>query len=319
VFAGTPEFARVALQALHEAGHEVVLVLTQPDRPAGRGMALLSSPVKTYALSHGLALAQPWNFKDPVLREPLLMQMRDLGARVMVVAAYGLILPQIVLDAFEFGCVNIHASELPRWRGAAPIQRAIQAADMRTGVTIMQMEAGLDTGPMLSVDTIAISPTDTAASLHDKLAAMGAELIVKSLQDLPNQLANARTQPELGVTYASKISKDEASLDWGLSAQTLERTIRAWVPFPIANTHLHQTTIKIHQAEVVDVEALGLAEPGTVIALDLRGVTVACGEGALRLTVLQRPGGKKQPASQFLQGFALQLGDQFDRTTRKPE
>ncbi|HEY6896257.1 MAG TPA: methionyl-tRNA formyltransferase [Rhodocyclaceae bacterium] len=299
IFAGTPEFAAAALRAILAAGHEVPLVLTQPDRPAGRGQKLQPSPVKQVALEHGIPLHQPERLKDPATHEPIVAANAD----VMVVAAYGLILPQAVLDIPHRGCLNIHASLLPRWRGAAPIQRAIEAGDDQTGITIMQMEAGLDTGPMLLVEALPIAADDNAASLHDKLAAQGTRLIVDALARLP-QLA-AKPQPEAGVTYAHKIDKAEARIDWSLPATDLARRIRAFNPFPGAVTELHETPIKLWHAE----PAAGHGEPGTVLAVADDGVTVACGDGALRLTELQKPGGKRLAARDFLHGFALAAGD----------
>lgn len=299
IFAGTPEFAACALRAILAAGHEVPLVLTQPDRPAGRGQKLQPSPVKQVALEHGIPLHQPERLKDPATHEPIAAANAD----VMVVAAYGLILPQAVLDIPRRGCLNIHASLLPRWRGAAPIQRAIAAGDEETGITIMQMEAGLDTGPMLLVEAQPIAADDNAASLHDKLAAQGARLIVDALARLPQ--LQAIPQPEAGVSYAHKIDKAEARIDWSLPAAELARRIRAFNPFPGAVTELHEAQIKLWRAE----PAAGRGEPGAVLAVADDGVTVACGDGALRLTELQKPGGKRLAARDFLHGFALAAGD----------
>jgi len=300
-FAGTPEFARVALEAILDAGFEVPLVLTQPDRPAGRGMQLHASPVKQLALSRGIAVDQPERLKDPATHAPLLAAAAD----VLVVAAYGLILPQAVLDIPRLGCINIHASLLPRWRGAAPIQRAIEAGDPETGVAIMRMEAGLDTGPMLLVDRLPIAATDTAATLHDKLAVLGGRLIVEALRKLP-QLAPA-LQPEEGVTYARKIEKAEAALDWRRPAAELARQVRAFNPFPGSVATLRQTAVKLWQAQA---EA-GNGAPGTVLASGADGILVACGEGALRLTELQKPGGKRLCAGDFLRGFPVAAGEVF--------
>jgi methionyl-tRNA formyltransferase len=315
IFAGTPEFAQVAMAALHAAGHEIVLVLSQPDRPAGRGMKLQASPVKQWALDHAVPVAQPRSLRldgkypeDAAAARQILL---DAQADAMVVAAYGLILPQWVLDLPPKGCLNIHASLLPRWRGAAPIHRAIEAGDTQTGITIMQMDAGLDTGDMLLVWPCAIAPTDTTAVLHDRLAALGGEAIVQALAKLdalPHQ-----PQPEEGVNYAHKIDKAEAVLDWSLSAEVLARRIRAFDPFPGMTVPLAMTsgveTLKLWQA--VAEAAVQTAEPGTVLSADVSGVRVACGEGQLRLTQLQRPGGKRLSASDFLRGCPLQPGQRL--------
>ena len=312
IFAGTPEFAQVAMAALHDAGHEIVLVLTQPDRPAGRGMKLQPSSVKQWALDHALPVAQPRSLRldgkypedAAAAREALLAAQAD----AMIVAAYGLILPQWVLDLPPKGCLNIHASLLPRWRGAAPIHRAIEAGDTQTGITIMQMDAGLDTGDMLLVRSIAILPIDTTAVLHDRLAALGGQAIVQTLLELDH--LPRQPQPAEGVTYAHKIEKTEAALDWGLSAKVLARRIRAFDPFPGMTIPLALAggteTLKLWQAlaEPLDV----IAAPGTVVQADHLGVRVACGEGQLCLTQLQRPGGKRLSAADFLRGCPLQVG-----------
>jgi methionyl-tRNA formyltransferase len=305
VFAGTPEFAAVALRALHAAGHAIPLVLTQPDRPAGRGMQLQASPVKQFALAHGIPVLQPLSLridsKDPARAAEAQAAHAALAALdydVMVVAAYGLILPRSTLDIAP--CINIHGSLLPRWRGAAPIHRAIEAGDLDTGVTIMQMEEGLDTGPMLSMQAIPIAPADTTGSLHDKLAALGATMIVDALARY-DQL-QAVPQPEAGVTYAAKISKEEARLDLSGDATVLARKVRAFNPFPGAQALVDGMTIKIWDADV----APGRGEPGQVLCADAaQGIVVACGEGALRLNTLQKPGGKRLPAAEFLKGFPL--------------
>ena len=302
IFAGTPEFAAQALRAILAAGHEVPLVLTQPDRPAGRGQKLQPSPVKQVALEHGIPVHQPERLKDPVTHQPII----DAAADVMVVAAYGLILPQAVLDIPRHGCLNIHGSLLPRWRGAAPIQRAIETGDKESGVVIMQMEAGLDTGPMLLTERLPITDDDTAATLHDKLAAQGARLIVAALARLPE--LQAVPQPEEGVTYAHKIEKTEAAIDWTLPAEQLARRIRAFNPFPGATAKHGELLLKCWQAKPVT----GQGEPGQVLAADSNGVVVACGSDALCLTELQKPGGKRLPAADFLRGHPLQLGDRLD-------
>lgn len=300
IFAGTPEFAAQALAAIIAAGHEIPLVLTQPDRPAGRGMSLQPSAVKKLAVAHGLAVFQPLSLKDAEAQS----RLADLQADVMVVAAYGLILPQAVLDLPRHGCLNIHASLLPRWRGAAPIQRALLAGDAQTGVCIMQMEAGLDTGPVLLREAFPIEDEDTTASLHDKLASCGAALIVKALDGLPLAF---ETQPEAGVTYAHKIEKAEALIDWSRSAAELDRHVRAFNPFPGAQTQLGGQTVKLWQARPV----AGRGEPGQVLAVDREQIVIACGAGALAVSELQKAGGKRLPVQQFLAGNALSVGDRF--------
>ena len=311
IFAGTPEFAAVALAALHDAGFEIPLVLTQPDRPAGRGMQLQPSPVKQFALKHGIAVAQPVSLKmdgkHPDDASHAHQLLRRTPHDVMVVAAYGLILPASVLAIPPHGCINIHASLLPRWRGAAPIHRAIEAGDAETGITIMQMDEGLDTGAMLLVDRESISAEDTTASLHDRLAALGGRMIVDALRQLEAGKLSATPQPVEGVTYAAKISKDEAALDFRLPAAALLRRIHAFNPFPAASARIDDAVLKIWNASLTDETG----EPGAVLAVDAQGVTVACGQGALRLTELQKPGGKRLSAAAFLQGFALQTGQRF--------
>lgn len=301
IFAGTPDFSAQALAAILAAGHQVELVLTQPDRPSGRGMALRASPVKELALASGIEVFQPPTLRDVAAQE----HVRAIGADVMVVAAYGLILPQAVLDMPRKGCINIHASLLPRWRGAAPIQRAILAGDSETGVCIMQMGAGLDTGPVLLSGALPIKDDDTAGSLHDKLADLGARLIVETLGKLP---LPSCPQPEAGVTYAAKIEKSEAALDWRLPARQLARQVRAFNPFPGATAAFGGGSIKIWQAEV----SASVGSPGHVISADRSGVVVACGEGSLSLSVLQKAGGKRLPVSQFLAGTPILPGASFD-------
>jgi methionyl-tRNA formyltransferase len=306
VFAGTPEFAAVALRALHEAGFQVPLVLTQPDRPAGRGMQLQASSVKQYAVAHGMPVLQPLSLRmdspDPQRAGEARAAHAALAALdydVMVVAAYGLILPRSTLDIKP--CLNIHGSLLPRWRGAAPIHRAIEAGDSETGVTIMQMEEGLDTGPMLSMEAIPIDASDTTGTLHDKLAALGGRMIVDALRRFGE--LQPESQPEQGVTYAAKISKEEARLDLGQPAEVLARKVRAFNPFPGAHVQAGGMTIKIWGAEPLDAAGA----PGKVLRADgQQGIVVACGQGALRLTELQKPGGKRLAAAEFLKGFALE-------------
>ena len=315
VFAGTPEFAAVALESLHAAGFEIALVLTQPDRPAGRGLQLHASAVKQFAVKHGIDVLQPLSLrmdsKDPDrAAQAKAAHERLLGTDfdVMVVAAYGLILPRSTLDIKP--CINIHGSLLPRWRGAAPIHRAIEAGDTETGVTIMEMEEGLDTGPMLLAERIAITAHDTTALLHDKLARLGADMIVQALQRRQEGRLSATPQPEAGVTYAAKISKDEAQLDFSRSAQELGRKIRAFNPFPGAHAQVNGVVIKIWGAE--SLEADTSAAPGSVLATDAEhGVVVACKSGTLRLLEMQNPGGKRLPAAEFLKGFPL-AGLSFD-------
>ena len=301
IFAGTPEFAAQALSAIVAAGHEVALVLTQPDRPAGRGMALQPSAVKKVALAHGIEIFQPLTLKDAEAQA----KIAAVGAEVMVVAAYGLILPQAVLDMPRFGCINIHASLLPRWRGAAPIQRALLAGDAETGVCIMQMEAGLDTGPVLLRGAFPIEATDTTASLHDRLAGLGARLCVEALGKLP---LPAEAQPAEGVTYAHKIEKAEAVIDWTKPAIELDRHIRAFNPFPGAQALFGGQTVKLWQASPV----AGSGPLGSVLAVDKKQVVIACGEGALAVSELQKAGGKRLPVQQFLAGHPLKVGDRFD-------
>jgi methionyl-tRNA formyltransferase len=301
IFAGTPEFAARALEAILAAGHRIELVLTQPDRPAGRGMTLHASPVKVLALASGIEVFQPQTLKDAAAQQ----RLSEIEADAMIVAAYGLILPQAVLDLPRFGCLNIHASLLPRWRGAAPIQRAILAGDRQTGVCIMQMEAGLDTGPVLLSGALAIDTEDTAASLHDKLAELGAQLIVNALEKLPLPPC---PQPVNGVTYAHKIEKSEARLDWNLPASQLDRQIRAYSPFPGATASFNGMTIKVWKANAETVSGT----PGEVLTCGKSGIVVACGSGALRLLELQKAGGKRLTVEQFLAGSALPEGACFE-------
>lgn len=312
IFAGTPEFAAVALKSLHQAGFEIALVLSQPDRPAGRGMQLQASPVKQYAVAHGIAVAQPTSLrldgKYPQDAQDAHALLRATEHDVMVVAAYGLILPRSVLDMPRLGCINIHASLLPRWRGAAPIHRAIEAGDPETGITIMQMEEGLDTGPMLLTERMPIASNDTTGSLHDKLAVLGGDMIVQALRRLQQGDAMVATpQPEQGVSYAAKISKQEALLDFSQPAAAVARKIRAFDPFPGACAVFNGVTLKLWQAQV-QADTAGWP-PGSVLAANAQdGVLVACGEGVLRLSVLQKPGGKRLPAAEFLSGFPMENG-----------
>ena len=313
IFAGTPEFARVALDCLLAAGFTVPLVLTQPDRPAGRGMKLQASPVKQCAQAHGIAVAQPLSLrldgKYPEDAAAARAAIEAAQADVMVVAAYGLILPQWVLDMPRLGCLNIHASLLPRWRGAAPIHRAIEAGDPETGVTIMQMDAGLDTGDMLLTEKTAITPLDTTATLHDRLAQLGGRLIVQALQQAGAGTLAATPQPAEGVTYAHKIDKAESLIDWSQGAELIARRVRAFDPFPGAATQLGADAIKVWSCEIDSYQRPPDKPYGQILLVSDDGIRVACGAGSvLRLTVLQRAGGKRLPASDFLRGFALAPG-----------
>lgn len=311
-FAGTPEFARVALAALAQAGHPIVLVLTQPDRPAGRGLKLQASPVKQFALTHGLAMAQPRSLRldgkypDDAAAAQALLQAAELDA--MVVAAYGLILPQWVLDTPRLGCFNIHASLLPRWRGAAPIHRAIEAGDSQTGVTIMQMDAGLDTGDRLLTQSLPIDDTTTTASLHDALASLGATLMLQTLQQAGNGQLQPQRQAQEGVTYASKVDKAEAALDWCRPAQALACQVRAFNPNPVAHTVLKGEPLKVWAAHAAPETPASLPECGTIMALDHTGIAVAAMNSVLILTELQRAGGKRLALADFLRGFDLTPG-----------
>ncbi|AUI09167.1 MULTISPECIES: methionyl-tRNA formyltransferase [Stenotrophomonas] len=294
VFAGTPEFAVSSLRAAARH-HEVVAVYTQPDRPAGRGRGLAPSPVKLEAVARGIPVYQPESLKDEAAQQ----QLRDLQPDLMVVVAYGLILPKAVLAIPTHGCWNVHASLLPRWRGAAPIQRAIQAGDAKTGVCLMQMEAGLDTGPVLLHQELPIAATDTGGQLHDKLAELGAQVLSDGLGLLRAGIKPiARPQPEQGVTYAHKLDKAEARLDWAQDADALARTVRAFNPWPIAEATLAGERVRIHGAIALDL-AHGQA-PGTVLAASRDGIDIACGQGALRLRTLQREGGKAITAADYL-------------------
>ncbi|KRD22125.1 methionyl-tRNA formyltransferase [Acidovorax sp. Root267] len=312
IFAGTPEFARVALERLLAAGFTVPLVLTQPDRPAGRGMKLQASPVKQCALEHGIPVAQPRSLrldgKYPDDATAARDALRSAQADVMVVAAYGLILPQWVLDLPAQGCLNIHASLLPRWRGAAPIHRAIESGDAETGVTIMQMDAGLDTGAMLLMERLAIAPTDTTAALHDRLALLGGRMIVEALELAACGGLKAVPQPTEGIAYAHKIEKAESTIDWSLPARVIGQRIRAFDPFPGASTECAGETIKIWNYEIDSNKSNTDKRYGQILSVDSEGVVVACGEGALRLTTLQRAGGKRLAAADFLRGFDLRPG-----------
>lgn len=291
VFAGTPEFAERALSALIHAGHQIVLVLAQPDRPAGRGMRLGTCPVKRRAQEAGIEVYQPATLRDAEAQA----RIRAAAADAMVVAAYGLLLPAEVLEATPRGAINIHASLLPRWRGAAPIHRAILAGDSRTGITIMQMDQGLDTGPMLMQREVSILPSDDAGNLHDRLAVLGAEMIVATLA---NPALQATAQPSEGATYARKITRDDALLDWARSADELERVVRAMRPGPGAQGVVGGETLKVWRADRID----GEGKPGDVLDAQGNGITVACGKGALRLLEVQRAGGRRLDVEEYLRG-----------------
>ncbi|MEK1940449.1 MAG: methionyl-tRNA formyltransferase [Pseudomonas sp.] len=284
VFAGTPEFAAEHLKALLASEHEIVAVYTQPDRPAGRGQKLMPSPVKQLAVEHNIPVLQPPTLRDPAAQA----ELAALNADLMVVVAYGLILPQVVLDTPRLGCINSHASLLPRWRGAAPIQRAVQAGDAESGVTVMQMEAGLDTGPMLLKVRTAISSEDTGGSLHDRLAELGPPAVLQAIAELAAGTLLGEVQNNDLATYAHKLNKDEARLDWSRPAVELERLVRAFNPWPICHSTLNGEPLKVLAAHPAE----GHGQPGEILQASRDGLTVACGEGALRLTRLQLPGGK---------------------------
>lgn len=304
IFAGTPPFSAPALEALANAGHEIALVLTQPDRPSGRGMKPTASAIKVLAQQCKFTVLQPYSLKQPELHA----QLAVIGADVMVVVAYGLILPSAVLSIPRLGCLNIHASLLPRWRGAAPIQRAILAGDGETGITIIQMDRGLDTGAILLQRSIAIAQNDTAQTLHDRLALLGAACIVETLAHLCENLSEA-PQDEIAATYAPKLEKKEAEIDWRLSAENINRVVRAFNPRPGAYSRVSGNSMKIWQARVT-VGTIG--QPGEIIATGRDGIVVACGKGSLVLEILQKSDGKKMSAAEFLSGHSLRPGDRFE-------
>ena len=305
IFAGTPDFAASALSALIKSEHEVIAVYTQPDRPAGRGRKLRASPVKEVALENNIPVLQPENLKETETQEIL----KSFQADVMVVAAYGLILPQTVLDIPRLGCLNIHASLLPRWRGAAPIQRAIAAGDTESGITIMQMNAGLDTGDILQLSACPITAQDTGGSLHDRLAEIGAQSILQTLDDLSLGNITPAPQDDSLATYAHKLDKKEAIINWQNSASEIERLIRAFNPWPVAFTYLNGKTIRIWQAQALalNLETEANIKAGTVIACDKKGIDISCGEGMLRLLNLQPSGSKAMDVASFMNGHAKQL------------
>lgn len=305
IFAGTPDFAAVHLQALLHSEHTVIAVYTQPDRPAGRGKKLLASPVKQLARLHNIPVYQPRSLRDGATQRVL----AALDADIMVVVAYGLILPQAVLDTPRLGCLNVHASLLPRWRGAAPIQRAVEAGDSESGVAIMQMEAGLDTGPVLVEHRCVIGQADTGGSLHDRLAGLGGPALLEALAQLNSGNAQPQPQDDTGASYANKISKQEAYLDWQRPAEALQRQIRAFNPFPVCwTTYLDKKAAQRLRIYSADIERSGHNKrPGTIIASDDRGILVACGGEALRLQRLQLPGKKALPAADILKGYRQQF------------
>ena len=304
-FAGTPAFAAAALQAILEADIPVSVVLTQPDRPRDRGMRSKPGAVKALAVARGIPVLQPAGLKSDAEREAILAIPVD----VLVVAAYGVILPRRILDWPRHGCINIHASLLPRWRGAAPIQRALLAGDDETGITLMQIDESLDTGPVIARHPTPIAPRETAGSLHDKLAALGGRAIVAALAKLQNdRRLPAMPQPEQGATYAAKLDPAEALIDWRASAQMIDRSVRAFDPSPGARTSFEGAVLKIWEATPLPGI---IAEPGVIARADAKGIVIACGEGAIRVSRLQRAGGKPLSAAAFLAGHALEPGMRF--------
>lgn len=306
IFAGTPEFAVPALAALIGAGNDIIMVLTQPDRPAGRGMQLKASPVKQLALNHNLAIFQPASLKPIDVQA----QIAATQADVMIVAAYGLIIPTSVLQMPKFGCYNIHASLLPRWRGAAPIHRALLAGDTETGVTIMEVVPALDAGAMVSKGAVPITDNDTTQSLHDKLATIGAELMLQAMQNLAtNGVLVSTIQDESLVTYAHKLEKAEAAIDWNKSATEISRQVRGFNPFPVATAQFRNETCRIWFAKAISTN-INQNSVGEIVSLEA-GINVCCGEDNLQITELQMPGGKRQTAQQFAQGQHLKIGEFF--------
>lgn len=305
IFAGTPDFAAAALNAIHQAGFQVDMVLTQPDRPKGRGMQLAQSPVKQTALALNLPIMQPEKLRN---NPEALATLSALQADVMVVAAYGLILPETVLNLPKHGCLNIHASLLPRWRGAAPIQRAIEAGDKETGICIMQMDMGLDTGAIISEHRYPIRDTDTAQEVHDALMQLGAKAIIEDLQRLAySGSLKSQAQPENGITYAQKLNKEEAKIQWQENAEIVARKIRAFNPIPVAWTEHQGKPMKIWSAKMVKQQG----KPGEILALDNNGIIVACGQNAICITELQPSGKKRMTVAAFLSGHAIRIGDTF--------
>jgi len=317
IFAGTPEFAVAPLKALAQK-HEIVAVFTQPDRKAGRGKKLTAPPVKEYALEIGAPVFQPTSLKD---QSELIS---GFNADIMVVVAYGMLLPQEILDIPPLGCLNIHASLLPRWRGAAPIQRALEAGDKKTGVSIMRMELGLDTGPVFDMLEVEIENDDTSASLHDKLASLGAKGICKTLDDLSaNPSIVPAEQDHESSNYAKKITKAEAEINWSRSASELHQQLRAFIPWPVSQTHHASTRLRIWQASVMAKSNSDTNErnqtPGKILSCSESGVDVACGEGVLRLEKVQRDGSKPLPIDQFLNGYDFRIGDILGETSLEPK
>lgn len=305
IFAGTPEFAATHLAALIDSQHQIVAVYTQPDRPAGRGRKLTAGPVKQLALQHDLLIRQPVTLKDPSEQQ----RLAELNADLMVVVAYGLILPAAVLEIPHLGCINVHASLLPRWRGAAPIQRAILAGDTETGITIMQMDKGLDTGDMLLVEKTPINTDDTAQSLHDRLAEIGAKTLLNALKQLSENKLTPEPQDDSQATYAEKINKQEAAIDWQQDAEQIHRQVGAFNPWPVAQSVIENKTLRIWSTNVV--EGQSGAEPGSVIDESKSGIDVATGKGLLRILKLQLPGGKPLAVSEFLNAHSLK-GKKFN-------
>ncbi|EGL54306.1 methionyl-tRNA formyltransferase [Methylophaga thalassica] len=305
IFAGTPAFAAETLKALINTEHEICAVYTQPDRPAGRGRKLTASPVKQLALEHNIPVEQPLNFKT----DDAIQTLAGYQADLMIVVAYGLLLPQVVLDTPKLGCINVHASLLPRWRGAAPIQRAILAGDKESGVCIMQMEAGLDTGPVLSEARCPITEEDTAQVLHDRLAILGATTLVETLKDIEQRQRNAKPQNDDLTSYASKLDKKEADIDWQLSAQDILRKINAFNPWPVAQTIWHDAIFRIWRAQLVKEETRQPA--GQIIKVDKVGIDVATGDGVIRITELQLPGKRAMSVQDFLNANTMKVGDHF--------
>ena len=305
IFAGTPDFAETSLRALLDSRHQVIAALTQPDRPAGRGKKLHQSEVKQLALAEGIPVLQPESLKN----EQIQQQLRELNADVMVVVAYGLLIPQAVLDIPRLGCINVHGSLLPRWRGAAPVHRAICAGDKVSGVTIMQMDAGLDTGPMLLKAETPIYDDDTGGSLYQRIAELGADTLVQALDDLPNLLRHAEPQPDSGVTYAHKLKKEEALLNWQRSTRELYDQIRGFNPWPVAQSRNGDTVLRIWESRPGE----GSGDPGTILSASEHAIEVATGDASLLLTRLQLPGKKPMPVADLLRGHAglLKPGDKL--------
>ncbi len=305
IFAGTPDFAATILAGLLNTDHRIVAVLTQPDRPAGRGRKPRPSPVKQLATLHGIPVLQPQTLKDEAIQR----QLAALKPDALIVAAYGLLLPPAVLELPRYGCINVHASLLPRWRGAAPIQRALLAGDEESGISIMQMDKGLDTGDILALAPCPIAPTDTASSLHDRLAQLGIETLNTTLEQLGGAQLQPSPQDNAEANYAERLSKQEGELDWTLPATTLERRVRAFNPWPVTYTTREQTRLRIWQAKHISDDTNNT--PGTVIATSAEGIDVATGDGLLRLQTVQRPGGRALKASDYLNACPITIGEQL--------